>query len=89
MKTSIVILTHNQLEYTKLCIESIRKYTKKNSYEMIVVDNASIDGTQEWLRQQEDILSIFNDVNLGFPKGCNQGIEVSSGDNILLLNRAC
>ncbi|MGG4094775.1 glycosyltransferase [Paenibacillus lautus] len=86
MKTSIVILTHNQLDYTKLCIESIRKFTVTGSYELIVVDNASTDGTISWLNEQGDIRTIFNESNLGFPKGCNQGIAISTGDNILLLN---
>ncbi len=45
MKTSIVILTHNKLEYTKLCLESIRRYTRADSYELIIVDNGSTDGT--------------------------------------------
>ncbi|MDP4098590.1 bifunctional glycosyltransferase family 2 protein/class I SAM-dependent methyltransferase [Paenibacillus sp. P96] len=86
MKTSIIILTYNQLEYTKLCIESIRKYTEPRSYEIIIVDNASSDGTTDWLKGQQDIKVIFNESNLGFPKGCNQGIEIASGDNVLLLN---
>lgn len=86
MKTSIVILTYNQLSYTKLCIESIRTFTDPKTYELIVVDNASNDGTQEWLRQQKDIKTLYNECNVGFPKGCNQGIEVASGENILLLN---
>lgn len=86
MKTSIVILTHNKWEYTQGCIESIRQYTEQGTYEIIVVDNASTDRTQEWLADQSDIICIFNDHNVGFPKGCNQGIGVASGDNILLLN---
>ncbi|CQR71216.1 N-acetylglucosaminyl-diphospho-decaprenol L-rhamnosyltransferase [Sporomusa ovata DSM 2662] len=86
MKTSIVILTFNQLEYTKKCIDSIRQYTKKNEYEIIIVDNNSTDGTNSWLKEQHDIKTIFNKENVGFPKGCNQGIAVSTGDNILLLN---
>ncbi len=86
MKTSIIILTHNKLEYTKQCIESIRRYTKQGSYEIVVVDNHSTDGTVEWLRQQYDIQTIFNNHNLGFPKGYNQGIEIATEDNILLLN---
>lgn len=86
MKTSIVILTFNQLEYTKKCIDSIRQYTKKNEYEIIIVDNNSTDGTNSWLKEQQDIKTIFNKENIGFPKGCNQGIAVSTGDNILLLN---
>ena len=84
--TSIIILTYNQLEYTKLCIESIRKFTPQDSYEIIVVDNGSSDGTVDWLKEQNDIKVILNKENLGFSKGCNQGINVSIGENILLLN---
>ena len=84
--TSIIILTYNKLEYTKSCIESIRKYTDRDSYELIVVDNHSTDGTVEWLQQQADIHAIYNSENLGFPKGCNQGMTIAVGDNILLLN---
>jgi GT2 family glycosyltransferase len=69
-----------------LCIDSIRQFTELGTYEIIVVDNASIDGTIEWLKQQDDIKTILNNENLGFPKGCNQGIEIASGENILLLN---
>lgn len=84
--TSIVILTHNKLNHTQACIESIRKYTAKVQYEIIVVDNNSTDGTKDWLGLQKDIRCIFNDENKGFPTGCNQGIEISNGHNILLLN---
>ncbi|WP_238590862.1 glycosyltransferase [Paenibacillus beijingensis] len=84
--TSIIILTHNQLLYTKQCIESIRTYTEPGTYEIIVVDNASSDGTQAWLAKQEDIKAILNETNQGFPKGCNQGIEISKGGYYLLLN---
>lgn len=86
MITSIVILTYNKLNYTKHCVESIRNYTTKGTYELIVIDNCSNDGTKEWLRKQKDIITIFNDKNFGFPKGCNQGIRISNGENILLLN---
>ncbi|WP_411343957.1 glycosyltransferase [Paenibacillus sp. WLX1005] len=86
MKTSIVILTYNQLNYTKVCIDSIRKFTTPGSYELIVVDNLSTDGTRDWLAEQTDIMTIFNSQNEGFPKGCNQGIAIATGDNVLLLN---
>jgi GT2 family glycosyltransferase len=85
-KTSIIILTYNNLDYNKICIESIRKYTKNNNYEIIVVDNNSTDGTVEWLKEQKDIRVIYNKENLGFPKGCNQGIKMATGEEILLLN---
>ncbi|PNT99191.1 hypothetical protein CDQ85_03715 [Clostridium thermosuccinogenes] len=86
-KTSIIILTYNNLEYNKLCIESIRKYTEKETYEIIVVDNHSTDGTVDWLKQQNDLKLILNNKNYGFPKGCNQGIKAAEeGNDILLLN---
>ena len=86
MKTSIIILTRNKFEYTKLCIESVRKYTQKDAYELIVVDNYSTDETREWLKEQVDVKVIYNSENVGFPKGCNQGIAIAEGENILLLN---
>ena len=86
-RSSIVILSYNSLSYTKLCIESIRKTTSEMAREIIVVDNASTDGSVEWLREQEDIVLIENSENMGFPRGCNQGIEASFADtDIFLLN---
>ncbi len=84
-KTSIILLTYNHLELTKDCIESIRKYTKKGTYEIIVVDNASTDGTKDYLQKQKDLKVIYNEENRGFPTGCNQGIQISSKKNDLLL----
>lgn len=84
---SIVILSFNTLEMTKDCINSIRKNCAKGSYELIIVDNASTDGSLDWLKAQDDIVLIANEKNEGFPRGCNIGIEASSPDNdILLLN---
>ena len=86
-KTSIIILTYNNLSLTIDCIESIRKYTDPNTYEIVVVDNNSQDETPNWLRSQDDLIVIFNQENVGFPKGCNIGIEAASKENdILLLN---
>ncbi|MHB9093104.1 MAG: glycosyltransferase family 2 protein [Eubacteriales bacterium] len=83
--TSIIILTFNELRFTKVCLEYIRRYTSE-PYELVVVDNASTDGTVEYLRGQKDIKLVINDKNNGFAKGCNQGIEIAAGDYILLLN---
>lgn len=86
-KTSIVILTYNQLDYTKLCINSITKNVNPETYELVVVDNNSRDETRKWLLSQDNIKLILNESNMGFPKGCNQGIEISDEKNdILLLN---
>lgn len=82
--TSIIILNYNTKDITIQCIKSIRKYTV--DYELIVVDNGSKDGSVEWLKKQSDIRLIANRENVGFPKGCNQGIEIALGSEILLLN---
>ena len=59
MGTSIVILTFNKIEYTKKCLESIKKYTKNEEIEIIMVDNGSTDDTRLWLKEQKDIKCIF------------------------------
>ena len=86
-KTSIIILSYNTYQLTKECIESIRKFTPTDSYELIVVDNGSKDDSVAWLRGQQDIRLIANKENKGFPGGCNQGMEIAeAGNDILLLN---
>lgn len=87
--TSIIVLTWNQLPCTQECLASISAHTSE-PYELIIVDNGSTDGTVAWLHQQAHqdsrIRVIANDANLGFAKGCNQGIEAAQGEYILLLN---
>lgn len=92
LKTSIIILTNNKLDYTKECLDSVIKFTDPDSYEIIIIDNNSEDDTAKYLQsfknRNKDILikTIFNKTNSGFPMGCNQGIKASSFDHILLLN---
>ncbi|BBP92735.1 hypothetical protein BsIDN1_63530 [Bacillus safensis] len=76
-KTSIVMLTYNELQLTKTCIESIKQHTNSGQYELIVVDNASTDGTKEYVRELDDVIFIDNEENEGFAKGCNQGAKKS------------
>ena len=83
---SIIVITYNKLDYSKLCIDSIRKYTAQGTYEIIVIDNGSTDGTIAWLQEQSDLRVILNSVNVGFPAACNQGIIAAGGNDIMLLN---
>lgn len=86
-KVAIVVLSYNSLHYTKECIASIRNTCLETSYEIIVVDNASSDDSVDWLKKQKDIKLLCNNENVGFPKGCNQGIEIAEKDSdIFLLN---
>ena len=71
MKLSIITLTYNKLKYTKKYVESLFKYTK--DFELIIVDNGSTDGTREYLQSLNNVKLIFNDENIGFSKGNNQG----------------
>lgn len=86
-KTAIVMVSYNNKNLTKGCIESIRKNNSPDTYQLIVVDNASSDGSDVWLAKQEDILLIKNEENKGFPYACNQGIAAADKDaDIFLLN---
>ena len=84
---SVIILTHNTRDLLEVAIESIHERTRVISYEVIVVDNCSDDGTQEMMKEQfPDTAYIYNEENVGFTKGNNQGIRISKGRYILLLN---
>ena len=87
--TSIVILTHNQLPLTRSCIDSIRLLTDE-PYELVLVDNGSTDGTPDYLKalaaSAERVSVVLNAENRGFPAGCNQGLTVARGEQVLLLN---
>ncbi|MEB3100932.1 glycosyltransferase [Ferviditalea candida] len=89
-KVSIIMLTYNQLDYTKQCISSIIDKTSYPNYELIIVDNNSQDNTQEYLKQVEkrhdQIKVILNEENHGFAGGNNIGLKHATGDYLILLN---
>lgn len=87
MDVSIIIVNYNTKELLKQTIKSVIKNTKGLEYEIIVVDNASIDGSIELVKNEfKDVLLIENKNNLGFSKANNIGIKKSSGKYVLLLN---
>ncbi len=83
-KVSIILVTFNAFDFTKKCIASVKKYSK--DYELIVVDNGSRAEAINWLKKQTSIRKIFNFENRGFAAANNQGIKISRGKHILLLN---
>ncbi len=85
MKVSIIIPVLNQLEFTKLCLESIAKNTPKGEYETIVVDNGSTDKTAAYLKKMK-VRYIRNKTNLGVAKAWNQGIKASKYDFVCIIN---
>jgi len=87
--SSIVIVTYNGLEHTKACLDSIRERTHV-PYEIVLVDNASTDGTPTWARtlanEHDDVRTLLLDGNIGFAGGVNRGLALSRGQYIVLLN---
>jgi GT2 family glycosyltransferase len=86
---SIIILTYKTRDLTKKCIDSILLNTKEN-YEIILVDNASEDGSldlaREYDRTHNHIRLVENDTNYGFSKGNNIGVKFAKYNKLLFLN---
>ena len=87
MQLSVVIVSWNVCALLKQCIESVLSDVRPGEFEIIVVDNASSDGTIQMLATQfPDIQLIENSENIGFGRANNQGIQKSKGRYILILN---
>ncbi|WP_026491342.1 glycosyltransferase family 2 protein [Butyrivibrio sp. XPD2002] len=90
--TSIVVVAYNDMELCRECLHAIRRYLQTDSYEVIVVDNASTDeGLLRFLREQAEgdshIKLIENEKNEGFPVGCNIGLTAANPENdVFFLN---
>jgi len=84
---SIITLSWNAVEYTKIALDSIRQYTSE-PYEVIVVDNGSREDTIAHLRTIQDphVRVIYNPTNLGYAGGNNVGIAAALGEYVVLLN---
>lgn len=87
MDLSIVIVSYNTKNFLKNCLESIKETAKNFSYEIIVVDNASKDGSSEMVTKNfKDVILISNKENFGFSKANNIGVKKTSGRYVLFLN---
>lgn len=88
-EVSVIVVNFNTKAYIKRCIESILKTDRSVSKEIIIVDNGSTDGSVEYLQKLNNtktIKLIKNSTNTGFSFAVNQGIKISSGKHVLLLN---
>ncbi|MEM3553381.1 MAG: polysaccharide pyruvyl transferase family protein [Candidatus Bathyarchaeia archaeon] len=88
-KASIIVVTYNNLDYTKICLESLVRKTFYPNFEVIVVDNCSQDGTREYVKSMGESMGfkvVLNESNKGFPAAANQGIRSSCGEYLAILN---
>jgi len=89
-KASIIVVTYNNLELNRLCLESIYARTEWPNFEVIVVDNHSTDGSREYLKEVEknftNLRVTLNESNLGFAAANNIGLRLADGDYLVLLN---
>jgi GT2 family glycosyltransferase len=83
-QVSIIVLSYNTLELLMRCVESVRQHTDV-PYELIIVDNASRDGSAEYARAAAD-RPIINERNAGFSGGFNQGLSAARGRLVFFLN---
>lgn len=84
---SIILVCWNNKEYLDQCLKSLYGTGMRNSFDVVVVDNGSTDGSQQMLAEKYlQVKIIQNDSNLGLGKASNQGIEATQGRYVLLLN---
>jgi GT2 family glycosyltransferase len=86
---SVVVVTHDGLAFTRLCLETLLANTG-GDFELIIVDNGSADGTPAYLTRlaQSDARTrvLLNGRNMGFAAACNQGLSLALAEHLVLLN---
>lgn len=89
MRLSVIIVSYNVRHFLDLCLHSVFRAAGKlgGGVEVIVVDNASADDSVAWVEEHfPEVKIIANKGNTGFSKGNNQGVEIATGEYILILN---
>ncbi|MDR0427699.1 MAG: glycosyltransferase family 2 protein [Dysgonamonadaceae bacterium] len=87
MKLSVIIVNYNVKYFLEQCLHSVFKSIHDLEAEVIVIDNNSSDNSVEYLQSKfPEVHYITNKENVGFSKANNQGIEISEGEYVLILN---
>ncbi|MGC9467697.1 MAG: glycosyltransferase family 2 protein [Anaerolineae bacterium] len=89
-RLTVIIPVMNGLAYVQECITALCTHPTDVEFEVIVIDQASTDGTREYLQAVADadsrIRLVENPVNVGFPRAINQGAALAHGDLLMILN---
>jgi len=84
---SIIIVSWNTRDILRKCLASVYAETKDISFEVVIVDNASTDGSPEMVKSEfSKVILVENSENRGFAAANNQGINIARGRYVLLLN---
>jgi GT2 family glycosyltransferase len=84
---SVVIVSYNAREYLRRCLRSLLEHTRGLEYEVVVVDNASQDGSADMVAEEFPSVRLLRQpTNAGLSTALNQGIRLSSGEMTVLLN---
>jgi len=87
---SAVVVTVDGLPFTRLCLESVLDRANGPTLEVVVVDNASTDGTRAYLAELAQLdprlQVVLNERNRGFPAAVNQGLATARGETLVVLN---
>ncbi|MBB5192454.1 GT2 family glycosyltransferase/glycosyltransferase involved in cell wall biosynthesis [Silvimonas terrae] len=89
-RMSVIVVTYNNLDLTQKCLASVEKYTTGVELELIIIDNASADGSPQWLGDYASTRSFvklqLNEDNRGFSAANNQGLAMATGEYLVILN---
>lgn len=89
VRVTIAIPTFNNLDLTRQCLDAIEATAAPVPFDVVVVDNASTDGTPAFLKAAEAagrLRAVLNEENRGFSAACNQGAALARGEVVLFLN---
>lgn len=85
-RVSVIIPHWNGIDVLSECLESLQSVTYPN-LEIVVVDNASSDGSPDWVKQHHpEVVLIENQINGGYAGGCNLGAQKAAGEYLIFLN---
>src|SRR5687768_15514082 len=84
---AIIIVNWNGGDFLRRSLESVSRFPPQLSYKVVVVDNASTDGSREWLKSLGDSIHLIaNSENVGFGRANNQAFASSDAPLLFLLN---
>ena len=87
IQISVIIVNYNGLKYLKECFDSLYDKLQNTSFEIIVIDNNSSDGSCSFIKNHyPKVVLIESKENLGFAKGNNKAAKIAQGDYLLLIN---